>query len=267
MLPTGRVIHLAMMPDNRFLVTTDEACLRVWDLATGKQTGHWPLPVTGIDSWGQSYVFNLMLSPDGQRAFTALADGTALVWGLDSAIPTGELLSTKVGSIEIAAWWADLAGEPDRAYPAVWRLAEAKGDIAKSVISFFKENLKPIAEADSEKVRMLIKDLDSDVFKVREQARKELEVMGSAAFPSLRKALGGNPSLEARRRIESLLSRPIVHGPETLRYLRALQVLERTGSKEAMDLLTDIANGMVYAPETQEARASLERLSHADRKR
>jgi WD40 repeat protein len=84
-VPAGRAEHLALAPNGRSLVTTDEAFLRVWDLARGKERRRWPLPEAGIDSWGRTFVYGLILSPDGRRAFTALADGTALVWDLSPA--------------------------------------------------------------------------------------------------------------------------------------------------------------------------------------
>ena len=92
---------------------------------------------------------------------------------------------------------------------------------------------------------------------------KQLEDLGNAAVPALRKALEKNPSLEVRRRLETLLSRQpsLVSSPETLRCLRAIQVLERIASKEAERFLAELARGMAYAPETLEAKAAQERLS------
>src|SRR5438034_2118916 len=79
----------------------------------------------------------------------------------------------------------------------------------------------------------LIADLDSSRFVVRERAARELEGLGSAAEPALRKALAGKPSLEACNRIEKLLdqephqrSSPT---PDRLRQLRVLEALELAG--------------------------------------
>jgi hypothetical protein len=258
---TGRVDHVGLAPDNRSLVTTDEGFVRVWDLATGKERGRWALPVAGIDSWGKTFVFRLLVSPDGRRAFTALADGTALVWDLTPVLHADELLVKDSDMKDIATWWADLTGGADRAYAAVWRLAEVKGE---TVVSFLKLNLKPANVEAFQKIRRHINDLDSESFKVRDQARKELEALGSVAVPALRQAMETNPPLEVRRRLESLLSRPFTYSPETLRNLRAIQVLERIASKEARHLLSELANGMTHAPQTQEAKASLERLSRKE---
>jgi WD40 repeat protein len=260
-LTTGRFDHLAVAADNRSLVTADEGFLRVWDLATGKERRRWPLPVAGIDSWGKTFVFRLLLAPDGRRAFTALADGTALVWDLTLAQHTAEPPLKEHSEKEIAAWWADLAdADPGRAYAAVWQLAEVPESAA---VAFLREHLKPAAGPDIEKLRQHLKDLDSDTFAVREKAFEQLENLGSAAVPALRQALEEKPSAEVRRRLETLLSRApgLVRSPEVLRRLRAIQVLERLASKDARRLLAELAQGEAHAAETQEAARALERLS------
>jgi WD40 repeat protein len=256
---TGRVAHFALAPDNRSLVTADEGFLRVWDLATGKERRRWALPVAMTDSWGRTFVHALRLSPDGRRAITALADGTALIWNSTPA-PAGRLVKAP-GEKETAAWWADLAGaDAGRAYAAVWRLAELPEETA---VSFLRRYLRPAPEADPREVQKQIDALDSDTFAVREQAFKRLEGLGGAAVPALLRALAKGPPLEVRRRLEKLLAleagRPFP--PEVLRRLRALQVLERVASKGARRLLAELARGAAHAPETEEATAALERLS------
>jgi hypothetical protein len=50
-------------------------------------------------------------------------------------------------------------------------------------------------------------------------------------------------------------------GPETARTIRAIMVLERIGSADARSLLEVLAQGASAAHETEEARASLQRLA------
>src|SRR5262245_12556283 len=60
--------------------------------------------------------------------------------------------------------------------------------------------------ADEARLAVLLKDLDSDQFAVREQATRELEKQGPSAHAFLRKALEGKLlSPEARRRVEKLV--------------------------------------------------------------
>jgi hypothetical protein len=84
----------------------------------------------------------------------------------------------------------------------------------------------------------------------------------AAWAPLLREAMGGRPALEVRRRLEPLLdSASLRHwSPETVRGLRALQVLEQIGDAEARRLLQRIADGLPEARLTQEAEAALGRL-------
>jgi hypothetical protein len=73
----------------------------------------------------------------------------------------------------------------------------------------------------------------------------------------------GQPSLETRQRLEQLMKK--LEGPirsaTKLQRLRAIQVLERIGSKKAESLLKKLATGTPIARETQDAKASLERLA------
>src|SRR5262249_14413776 len=185
-------------------------------------------------------------------------DGSSLVWDLATA-PAAPL-AKDAGDNDITAWWADLAAEDAaRAYAAVWRLTEAR----EKALPFLREHLKPVAEPDPAEVARLVADLNSDLFRVREKAFRRLEGLGGATLPALRTELQKGPPPEARCRLEALLScepNPAA-SPETLRRLRALQVLERMGYGDARKYLGELAGGAAEAPETREAKAALERLA------
>ena len=109
----------------------------------------------------------------------------------------------------------------------------------------------------------LIAGLDSDVFSVREQAREELEKLGSLAEAPLRKALGGTTSTERQRRLDGLLEMlegPVTR-PEQARALRCVELLERVGTAEARTILEELGHGASSDRQTREARAALERLA------
>ena len=101
-------------------------------------------------------------------------------------------------------------------------------------------------------------NLDSDEFKVRDEAKKELEAMGEAAESELRRVLANNPSVEVSRRVQQILAR--LEGVELWRTGRALEVLEQIGDVAACRLLTALAQGAPHARRTQESRAALDRL-------
>jgi hypothetical protein len=104
--------------------------------------------------------------------------------------------------------------------------------------------------------------LDSETFDVRESAAKELSALGEGIEPALRQALKGKRSAEVRRRIEQLLDgfRNVPTG-DSIRVVRAVEVLERIGTAEARQVLEAFAKGAPAARLTREAQAALDRLS------
>src|SRR5262249_8088895 len=80
------------------------------------------------------------------------------------------------------------------------------------------------------------------------------------AEPALRGKLLHPLSLEARQRIEQLLEQVTVAGPEGLRVLRAIEVLEQIGTPEACQLLKTLAEAAPESLLTREAAASWRRL-------
>jgi WD40 repeat protein len=124
-----------------------------------------------------------------------------------------------------------------------------------------KARLHALQPVKAEIIAAWIKDLDHDEFAVRERASHGLEDLGELAEPALRQALTQQPKLEARRRIDKLLSNLSDNpSPERLRGLRAMEVLENIGTSEARVLLKELSGGVPEARLTREARASLERL-------
>jgi hypothetical protein len=111
--------------------------------------------------------------------------------------------------------------------------------------------------------------LDDDEFAVREEATRKLKELGAKAERSLLEALGGMPSPEARQRIVGLLDvmpAPVQRLPvagDTLRGVRALEVLERIATPEARTLIAGWADQVQDPRLAAEARASLVRLGLA----
>jgi len=172
----------------------------------------------------------------------------------------GKLLTPTSRPDEIERLWKELGSEDGiLAYRAMWMMVAA----SHSSVSFLTDRLRPVEPADDARLGRLIGELDSNEFKVRTQASQELEELGEQAETALSKALAGNLSLEARRRVESLLHKVEVRilPPKQLLNLRALEVLEHIGTPQATQVLQRIAKGASKARLTQEAKASLERLS------
>jgi hypothetical protein len=137
----------------------------------------------------------------------------------------------------------------------------------REAVPFFKDHLRPVPAVDEGQLARWIADLDRDEFARREAAATELAKLGGSAETALRRALAGEPSLEVRRRLERLLAnlRQNSLAPDTLRVVRAVEVLEHLATPGARQLLTTLAEGAPDARETQEAQASLERLTRRAR--
>jgi hypothetical protein len=132
-------------------------------------------------------------------------------------------------------------------------------------VPYLGQRLPPVAAVEEKRLTRLISDLDSDRFEVREKATKELGGLGELALHALWKALDSQPTLETRRRLEQLIEAQERErwspSQERLRTRRSLEVLERAGTPEARRLLEALAAGAPGAWLTEDAKASLTRLS------
>jgi WD40 repeat protein len=252
---SGQVHSLAFSRDAQMLATSDHHVVRLWEILTGKEIfrrpRHESLP--GIPA--QADVTSLAFFPDGSGLATGMTDGTILIWDLAPETTVAKELGLK----EIEGLWADLAGnDASKAYHAIRILAASPAES----LPYLRGHLQPAEEIDLKRVERLIADLDSERFGVRDSAAKELAKVTWEFESAIRRALERKLSLEVRRRLEALLAAPqeVPRAP-TLRTLRAIQVLERIGILEARELLRKLANGPPDARLTQEAKASLERVT------
>ncbi|MHB1423975.1 MAG: sigma-70 family RNA polymerase sigma factor [Gemmataceae bacterium] len=201
-------------------------------------------------------VSQLVFSRGGKHLISASHDTTALVWDL---IGQG---STKLSAEQRDACWSALADkDAAKAYRAMCRLIAAPTD----AVSLLHRRLRPVESVDEKHLQRQIADLDADAFAVRESATEDLRKAGELAESALRKALASRPTLEMSRRVQGLLDDIAQHhwrpSPKVLRQSRAVEVLERIGTSEARRMLETLGGGGADARLTQEAKASLARLS------
>src|SRR5262249_14803776 len=137
-------------------------------------------------------------SPDGTRLAVHEVGGVVAMFDLSGLKPAPPV---RHPAERLAALWDDLGAEDaDRAHWAVWGLSAAdRGQVADLCRARFAASA-----AGADRVERLIRELDSDDFAVRERASDGLAGMGTAARAALAKALAGNPSPEARRRLSDL---------------------------------------------------------------
>jgi RNA polymerase sigma factor (sigma-70 family) len=239
--------------DNRLdsHLATDGQTVRLWDTAGGKELASF----TGF----KADVTALALAPDDRQLFAALGDGTVLGWDVARATRQARIVQ-QLSKNQLETCWTDLGGEnADRAYQARWQLLSAP----KEAVRLLASRLRPALAADAGKLQQWIGEVGSERFAVRQTAMTELKNLGEQAKGTIEQALKGNPSLEARRRLEQILDHlsSAVPGPATVQAVRAVIILEEIGSVEARRVLQMLAKGASGARETLEARDALERLA------
>jgi WD40 repeat protein len=251
---------IAFFPHGRAVaVGGDEGEIDLYDVVQGRQLGK-------LQGHGAA-IHCLEFSGDGRLLASSSADTTALVWDvrkyLDRKLPA---TATSPSGEAIEGLWTDLAGDAGKAYQASWLLVSE--DLAPQAVAFFKERLKPISAAPSDRVKRLIADLNSPRYAVRTKAYDELSRFGSLAEPALREAAKTAETEEARTRLAKLLEamrETLLSSPELLRQARAIRILERIGSDGAKALIQELSRGAPSARTTRQARAALERMALRDK--
>jgi hypothetical protein len=129
-------------------------------------------------------------------------------------------------------------------------------------VAFLNDRVRPVPAETQKHLDQLLADLGSGSFERREAATRGLS-RGVVAEAVLEKALANRPSLEMRRRLETILEDfPAwrTKNPELLRSVRAIWVLQQIGTPAALALLEKLAAGAPSALQTQKAKAALESL-------
>jgi WD40 repeat protein len=244
---------LAFAPDSRTLAVSlwDEekghGRVLVWELASGgvraEVTGH------------RGAVTSLAFSRDSRVLAAGGADTTVLLWDLAG--------KPRARPAEPKALWGELEKHDARqAHEAMLRLEASPAQ----ALELIRGQVRPVPGKDlaAPEVQRLIADLDSEQFEIRDRASRTLAQADRAVQAALEQALEAKPSAEKKRRLEELLDalrKPETVGPDLLRALRALEILERLGTPEARQHLEALSKGQAEHRLTREARAALARLT------
>ncbi len=295
-----RVWRMALSADNRLLATADGLGKRVrlWELATRRKITlptfnakgqgvaltpdgrglaasdsrgnvilfHWPSGQTvGKLSGDRDIGSQVFLSPDARRLATAENhESSALIWDVATLVNQPLPAVAKPTQEDLRNWWEALRDEsPTEAYQAVWRFVA----VPEQTLPLLAASLRPAKPSQPIDVARLIDDLDSDEFRVRERASRELRKLGDTIEDDLRKARSNRISVEQARRIDQLLASidVPVFDHERLRETRALAILGQIGGPQARKILAGLTAGAAGEPLTLEAQATLERLKKAGR--
>ena len=242
---------VAFSPDGTMITLGGpDRTVHVWDVTTGKELASFPGHIGGITS--------VAFAPDGMRVASGSTDTTALVWDLPQTAAKPALQALNAGELE-ARWEGLLAADAGKAFAAICALAASP----EEAVALFKDRLQPAPPLDAERVQKLLRQLDSDKYKERQQASVELIKLGERVVPALDKLMASQPALDLQRRVEVLLERlagPKLQG-ESLRACRAIEALERIATPEARQLLDQLAAGAPGAITTTASEAALQRLT------
>jgi WD40 repeat protein len=242
---------VAFRPDNRVLAIGDQSGkVRVLELSTGKEL---------LSFQTRSVSVQLMeFSHDGRRLAT-VGSGDAVnrvdIWDVSEVFATPHREATARGAI--AAWVKDLHNpDPKTALCAAWELIDRPDD-AVPELKAAMAGLKP---PDSQRIAALIDDLESEDFKTREDAVRELVRLGELVRKPATAAFAKSESPEQKRRLGEVLDaiKKATATPESIFSSRVVFVLERIATKEAIELLKVAASqsGML----AEEANMALARL-------
>jgi WD40 repeat protein len=245
---------VAFSDDGHFMaIGSPQGPAKVFDVRAVKE-------IASLDGH-QGHVSALAFSPDAGSLFAGGADGTTLVWDIREQVKKARQIA-ELDAEKVKTSWNDL-GDADaaKAYRAVTALAASP----KQSLTLLSAQLKPAKGFDPARIEKYIVDLDNDDFEVRQKAFQELSRIGTQAGPAMKKALEGEPSVEVRRQLEQLLERTTPgQAPttaESLREVRAIEVLELIGNAEAKTVLEALAKGAAGTRMTLEAAAAMKRLS------
>jgi hypothetical protein len=168
--------------------------------------------------------------------------------------------TTDLNDKQLESTWKDMADKD--AAKGVQACAILYG--AKNAVPFLKERLTlkamKLPEADAKTVAKLIADLDDDEFATRDKASMELAKLGTTVEAALEAALKTAKSNEQRMRLERLLEK-LKDVSVLTQARRGVEVLVALKSKEAKEVLENLAKGTEGDWLTQAAKGALERMS------
>jgi len=221
---------------------------------------------------------------NGGIRFWDAASGTVLrdvprirAWSLAWRLPRGEASGVRVARwvrprlgrgllaetppavtppTELEPFWNALGqADGEKAFQAI----QAFVDRPQETVDFLKAHLQPAA---GRRAGEPVKDgcrSGSGIVRGARSGRQGAGKSRERARRPLEKTLAGTPTLETRRRVETLLQKltPPLSTPEQLRSVRAVEALERIGTPEARCLLKCLAGGAAGDRLTQDAHAAL----------
>jgi WD40 repeat protein len=251
------VYALAFSADGRTLVSgSADKSARLWEAFSGK-------PIANFKGHIGS-VMGVAFAADGRSVYTASADTSILRWDVPGLTGKGSLPDLTLTVNELNDAWKMLTSEDTpRGHEAMWRcVASAKQavpDLAKKMYLL-----------DPDHVKKLFRDLDSNHYGTRMTAMGELSNYGRWMEGRYLTAMNNPPSLEYKRRVETLRDKlQAANSPslaqERLRVRRFMFLCEQVGDAAAIEALQKLADKGPEEEIQEEAKSSLQRLKAKSR--
>jgi hypothetical protein len=237
-------------PDGRFAaVVARENDLLVYDLHRAKRV--WKVATN------QNSVHAVKFSSDGRSILTQ-DRYNGLVWSVPEVKPFFQPLKEE----EFAAAWERLLVRSAAECRQTFHRLAASGEAAAK---FLDGKLEADPALAPEKLDAPLARLQSNDFRKRTAAEKELRALDEVALPRLKKLLEtgtADADLTERlnRLIESARGMAPPHSVETLRKLRSVAALESIRGESARKTLARLAKGAEENAVTREARAAINRM-------
>jgi WD40 repeat protein len=246
--PLGGIYTLAFAADGRSLIVVcNDDRIRVWEMSTGRVRYQVVEPVAHLLAVAPAAP--LFATASGKEESCQVSVWDSRTWILPQHPPA---------PLDLEKAWSDLdTSDAALAYRRMRDLASSP----KAAVAVLDKCLPTADPMKPSAIEALVRELDDDGFEARDRARRRLAELGDLARPALSEALAGNPSSEARKRIQELLD--ALDAPlagDRLRLVRAVEVLESIGSLDARRALKRLAGGDPGSLLTRQARAALERL-------
>jgi RNA polymerase sigma factor (sigma-70 family) len=227
---SDRGVHgAAFSPDGRTLAVATSEAICLMELAGGRER-------LRLEAQPASPIRQVCFSPDG-KFLASVGSDAGLLWDMTGRYHDGRFVNRPVADRDLLSLWKHLTGEdPAVAYRALRKLAASPESAAPALRKHLQELTRPV---DETQLRLLVAQLDSPDFERRRSAALQLERLGVAAERPLRRMLESAPSLEARRGMESVLTRL---SESTLQHAeRATEALEMMDSDAAAAVLKEAA--------------------------